>query len=188
MLDSLSSLRIIKNGLTNFGRNIWLSLAATIVMTITLVIFGTLFLLFILTNYSIHTIQDTVDVSVYFKVGLAEQQIFKIEDYLKADSRVKQVEYVSAQQAFDNFKALHQSDPLITESLNELNDNPLPATLHIKTYNLDDYPAVAQNLESGQYKDFIDKVNFQDNRDVIDRLDKILKFIITFGIGLVACW
>jgi cell division transport system permease protein len=186
MADSLSFFRIIKNGLTNFGRNIWLSLAATMVMTVTLVIFATLFLLFILTSYSIHTIQNTVDVSVYFKVGLAEEQILKIKDTVQSDPKVAEVSYVSAQQAFDNFKALHQNDPLIIASLNELNSNPLSATLHIKAKSLDDYPAISQNLESGQYKDFIDKVNFEDNRAIIDRLDKILKFIIAFGSTLVA--
>lgn len=184
-MDSISFFRIVKTGFVNFWRNLWLSIAATMVMTITLVIFATLFLLFVLTNYSIHTIQNTVDISVYFKVGLAEDQIFKIENNVKADPRVKEVDYVSADQAFSDFKTLHQNDPLITESLNELTSNPLPATLHIKTYNLSDYPAVAQTLQSDQYKSFIDKVNFEDNRAIIDRLDKILKFIITFGLILV---
>lgn len=185
MFDSISFLRIIKIGFVNFWRNFWLSIAATIVMTVTLVIFSTLFLVFILTNYSIHTIQNTVDVSVYFKIGLAEEQITKIKDGISQDPRIKEVNYVSATQAFNNFKAAHQSDPLITESLNELTENPLPATLHIKTYNLGDYPAVAQNLGSEQYKSFIDKVNFEDNRLVIDRLNKILKFVVTFGLALV---
>jgi cell division transport system permease protein len=186
MFDSISSLRVIKIGFVNFWRNLWLSLAATIVMTVTLVIFSSLFLVFILTNYSIHTIQNTVDVSVYFKIGLAEQQIDKIKDQISQDPRIKEVDYISASQAFDNFKAAHQNDPLITESLNELTENPLPATLHIKTYDLSDYPGVAQNLESDQYKNFIDKVNFEDNRVIIDRLNKILKFVITFGLALVA--
>jgi len=185
-MDSISFLRIIKIGFVNFWRNLWLSLAATMVMTITLVIFSTLFLVFILTNYSLHTIQNTVDVSVYFKIGLAEEQIFKIKSEIAQDPRIKEVNYVSAAQAFDNFKAAHQNDPLITSSLNELSENPLPATLHIKTYKLDDYPAVATQLESDQYANFIDKVNFEDNRLVIDRLNQILKFVVTFGIALVA--
>src|ERR1700733_6929273 len=125
MFDSISFFRVIKTGFVNFWRNLWLSLAATMVMTITLVIFGTLFLLFVLTNYSIHTIQDTVDISVYFKIGLAEQQINTIESQIQADPRVKQVTYISATDAFNNFKAAHAGDPLITESLNELTDNPL---------------------------------------------------------------
>ena len=185
MLDSLSFFRVIKTGFTNFGRNIWLSLAATMVMTITLVIFGTLFLIFVLPNYSIHTIQNTVDISVYFKVGLQEEQALKIKDEVASDSRVKEVDYISATDAYNNFKAVHQNDPLITESLNELTDNPLPATLHIKANNLSDYPVIAQSLQGSDYSSFIDKVNFDDNRAIIDRLDKILHFIIAFGLGLV---
>ncbi len=186
MMDSISFLRVIKIGFVNFWRNFWLSAAATIVMTVTLVIFSSLFTVFILTNYSIHTIQNTVDISVYFKIGLADDQITKIKDDIAHDPRIKEIDYVSAEQAFDNFKAAHQNDPLITESLNELTQNPLPATLHIKTYNLSDYPGVAQNLESDQYKSFIDKVNFEDNRVVIERLNTILKFVVTFGLALVA--
>ncbi len=156
------------------------------VMTTTLVIFGTLFLLFVLTNYSIRTVQNTVDISVYFKIGLAEEQINKIQTDVKTDPRVKEVTYVSAIQAFEDFKTRHQSDPLITQSLNQLTENPLPATLHIKANQLDDYPQIAQTLSADQYKDFIDKVNFEDNRLVIDRLNKILKFIVTFGLILIA--
>ncbi len=178
-------MRIIRTGFVNFWRNLWLSTAATMIMTVTLVIFSTLFLLFVLTNYSIHTIQNTVDISVYFKIGLAEEQINSIKSDIASDARVKEVSYVSAAQAFEDFKNKHENDPLIMASLNELTENPLPATLHIKTYQLDDYPAIADKLQSDQYKDFVDKVNFEDNRLVIDRLNKMLKFIIAFGLGLV---
>ena len=185
MLDSISFFRVIKSGLTNFIRNPWLSAAATMVMTITLIIFSTLFLLFTLTSYSIKTIQNTVDISVYFKLGLAEEQINKIKSGLEKDLKIKEVIYVSAVKAFEDFKERHKKDPLITQSLNELTENPLPATLHVKTFELSDYPAVAENLQNGQYKSFIAKVNFEDNRVVIERLNRVLKFIVTFGLVLV---
>jgi len=189
MMDSMSFLRVIKIGFVNFWRNRWLSLAATMVMTITLVIFATLFLLFVLTNFSLKTIQETVDTSVYFKVGLAQPQIDKINDAIKSDPRVKSVTYVSAQQAYDNFKLMHQNDPLIIQSLNELNENPLPATSHVKMYNLSDYPAVTASLQADQYKNFIDKVSYNDDARTqlaIRRLDAISHFIVTGGIVLVA--
>ena len=185
MLDSISLFRIIKTGITNFGRNLWLSAAATMVMTITLVIFATLFLLFMLTNYSIKTIENTVDVSVYFKTGLAEERIKTIQEDLSKDPKIKEIDYVSAQQAFEDFKKNHENDPLIVQSINELTENPLPATLHIKTHELSDYPLIAEQLQSETYRDFVEKVNFEDNRLVIERLEKILKFIITFGLGLI---
>lgn len=186
MLDSISFFRIIKTGVTNFWRNLLLSAAATMVMTITLIIFSILFLLFALTNYSIKSIQSTVDISVYFKNGLVEEQILNIKKEFEADPKIKQIAYTSSQQAFEEFKLKHQNDPLITQSLNELTENPLPATLNVKAYNLEDYPDVATRLKDTKYQDFVAKVNFEDNRVVIERLGKILKFIITFGVGLIA--
>jgi len=164
---------------------LWLSAAATMVMTVTLIIFAALLLMFAMTSYSIKTIKNTVDISVYFKIGLGEQQIQNIQNDIKADSKVKEVVYVSSEDAFNAFKASHASDPTITSSLNELTENPLPATLHVKANNLEDYPGIADKLQSAQYKDFISKVNYQDNRLIIERLNKILKFIIAFGLGLM---
>jgi len=186
MFDSISFFRIIKTGVVNFWRNSWLSAAATMVMTITLVIFAVLFLLFAVTNYSIKSIQDTVDISVYFKNGLVEDQILSIKKDLETDPKIKEISYTSSAQALEEFKIKHQNDPLITQSLEELSDNPLPATFNVKANTLEDYPAVAEHLKDAKYQDFISKVNYEDNRDIIDRLGKILKFIITFGVSLIA--
>ncbi|MCL5666879.1 MAG: ABC transporter permease [Patescibacteria group bacterium] len=185
MFDSISAFRIIKTGFVNFWRNSWLSAAATMVMTITLVIFSVLFLMFAITNYSISTIKNTVDISVYFKTGLGEDQIMNIKKDFDSNSKIKEISYTSSQQAFDQFKEAHKNDPLITQSLNELTENPLPATFNVKAYQLDDYPGIAQQFQDPKYQDYISKVNFEDNRPVIERLGKILKFIVTFGIGLI---
>ena len=185
MLESISFFRVVKTGFVNFWRNLWLSAAATMVMTITLVIFAVLFLTFILTSYSIKTIQNTVDISVYFKIGLVEDKILSIKDQIAQDSRIKEITYTSSQQALDDFKIKHQNDPTIQSSLNELTENPLPATIHLKANNLSDYPGIAQTLSGDQYKDYISKVNYEDNRAIIDRLNKILKFLVTVGVGLV---
>ncbi len=186
MFHSVSFLRIIKTGLVNFTRNLWLSAAATMVMTITLVIFSTLFLLFAITSFSLQSIQNTVDISVYFKIGLAEEKIQALEQDIQSNPKVKEVKYTSAEQAFQNFKDKHASDPLITQSLNELTENPLPATLNIKANTLEDYPAIASQLQDAKYQEVVDKINFEDNRVVIERLNRILKFIVSFGVGLVA--
>ena len=185
MFDSISFARVIRSGFTNFWRNLWLSTAATMVMTITLVIFGVLFLMFSLTSFAIKSIQNTVDISVYFKIGLGENQILSIKQDVESDNRIKQLSYTSAQQALSDFKAQHANDPLLIGSLNELTENPIPATLHIKANNLEDYPAIASKLQDVKYKEFITKINFEDNRKIIERLSRILKFIITFGFGLM---
>lgn len=167
-------------------RNLWLSAAATMVMTITLVIFSTLFLLFAITNYSINSIQNTVDISVYFKNGLAEEKIQILQEELSGNDKIKSIKYTSASEAFENFKLKHEKDLLISQSINELTENPLPATFNIKAKNLEDYPQIAELLKQDKYVEVVDKVNFEDNRVIIDRLNRILKFIISFGVGLIA--
>lgn len=185
MLDSLSLYRIIKTGFVNFWRNLSLSAAATMVMAITLVIFAALFILFGLTSYSLKTIKNTVDISVYFKNGLGEDKISSIQKELEADPLVSGVKYTSALEALEEFRKKHETDPLIQQSLNELTENPLPATLNVKAHNLEDYPALANKLNDPKYQDFVDKVNYEDNRKVIDRLSRILNFIISVGLGLI---
>lgn len=172
-------------GLTNFRRNIWLASASTLIMTITLIILSVLTLLFVITNSSVTTIKERVDISAYFKNGLAESQIFVVKDQLEQDSRIEAVRYVSADEALEQFKTNHQNDPLLLESVGELSENPLPATLQVKAYNLEDYPAIAELLASDRYTSAIEKVNFEDNRVLIDRLNSLLTFIITIGIILI---
>lgn len=173
-------------GLTNFRRNLWLAAASTLIMTITLIILSVLSLLFVITSSSVHTIQERVDISAYFKNGLAESQIFVVRDQLKQDQRIAEVRYVSADEALAQFKETHKNDELISDAVKELSENPLPATLQIKAKNLEDYPAIADTLNSDKYKSSIEKVNFEDNRVLISRLNNLLKFIITFGIILIA--
>lgn len=184
-MNFISFFRITLMGLTNFRRNIWLAAASTLIMTITLIILSVLSLLFVITSSSVRTIQERVDISAYFKNGLAESQILVVRDQLSQDSRIAEVSYVTADEALASFKETHKNDELLIESVGELNENPLPATLQIKAKNLDDYPAIAELLNSSKYQSAIEKVNFEDNRTLIARLNNLLKFIITFGIILM---
>ncbi len=185
-MNFVSFFRIIKMGLSNFRRNLWLAGASTLIMTITLIILCVLSLLFVITSSSVNTIREKVDISAYFKNGLAESQIMVIRDELKQDPRIAEVKYVSAEEALSNFRETHKNDELLLESVGELNENPLPATLQIKASNLDEYPAIAETLGSDKYRSAIEKINFEDNRTLISRLNNLLKFIVTIGIILIA--
>ena len=155
------------------------------IMIITLIILSVLSLLFVITNSSVTSIQERVDISAYFKIGLAESNILVVRDEIAEDPRVEEVRYISADEALRNFKEKHKNDELILESVNELSENPLPATLQVKATNLEDYPAIAELLNSERYDSAIDTVNFEDNRVIIDRLNALLRFIITFGLALM---
>lgn len=184
MFDTISFFRIIRTGFLNFWRNIWLSGAATLVMVITLIMLSVLLVLFNVTKYAVQSTKERVDISVYFKTGLAESRVDEIRQELSRNENIKEISYTSATEALENFKAKHRNNLLVMQSLAELTDNPLPPTLQIKAKDLSLYPLIAESLKSDKYQSVISKVNFDDNRQVIERLAKILNFIVTTGLAL----
>lgn len=183
MLISLR--RLIIAGATNFWRNIWLSAAASLIMVITLAILTTTLLLFNLASVAISNVQERVDISVYFKSNVSEQQILAVKSSIESFPEVAHVNYISAATALEIFKQKHANDPLITESLDELGENPLPPALQVKARELNQYQEIVRELDKDEYKTYISKVNFDDNRAIIERLSAILGAITKFGIGLV---
>lgn len=181
----LSFFRIIKTGFVNFWRNIWLSLAATLVMVITLVILSVLVIMFIITNFSIRSVNEKVDISVFLKTGLAENRVQDIREDLLSHSLVKEVTYITPAEALDRFKEQNKENTLVLESLNELNENPLGGTLQVQAVNLESYPAIAEELNQEKYQSAIDRVSFKDSGPIIERLNRVLGFIITLGLTLV---
>lgn len=185
MLDSNLFLRIIKTGLVGFWRNVWLSAGAVMIMTVTLVIFSVLFLLFSITNYSVKSIKERVDVSVYLNKNILEDKAQEIKEKIKNIPEVKEVAYVSAEEVLKDFKIENQSNEKVVAALNEVNENPFGVTIRIKAQKLEDYPSITEKLGSEEYKEFIRSINYEDNRNVIQTLGQILRILVTFGSGLV---
>src|SRR3989338_8716266 len=80
--------RIFKNGFVNFGRNIWLAIAAIAMMGITL----TILLFAVVANATFsHTIADItshIDVSVYLKDTVTEKQRTDLINNIKDQDNV----------------------------------------------------------------------------------------------------
>jgi cell division transport system permease protein len=185
MLDSNSLFRIIKTGVVSFWRNIWLSVGATMVMTVTLVIFSMLFLLFSITSYSVKNVQQRVDISVYLKKTLLEDKIQKVKNEIEMFPEVREVEYVPSATVLEEFKQKNQDKPKVIAALNEVSENPFGSTLRVKAKNLEDYPKISEKLSADNFKEYVSEINYDDNREVIQKLGQILKIIISFGSGLV---
>jgi cell division transport system permease protein len=75
-------------------------------------------------QYIIKTAEQSVGISVFFEEGISDAQIQTIGDLLRKQPEVKRVEFVSASQAWENFKKENfQDSPDLIESFGE--DNPL---------------------------------------------------------------
>jgi cell division transport system permease protein len=183
-LGMVSIMRSISSGMVNFWRNIWLSTAATLVMVVTLIILTLTVLIVSISSYAIKNVQQRVDVSIYFNQQASDAQIQQIQSQIQVLPQVASVNYISAQQGLDAFKALHANDQVIIQSLSELDANPIPPTLQVKAKELDQYDAIVQFANQQQFQPYIANINYQDNRSLIQRMSKILATLRRIGIGL----
>lgn len=188
-MRKLAFRRIFKSGLQDFFRGGFVSLSSVLVLTITLFIMTSIILLGGFLNYSLNQVKNKVDVNVYFVVGTDESDIMSVKKSLESLPEVSLVEYISSDQALINFKEKHKSDDLTLQALAELGENPLGATLNIKAKEPSQYAGIAKYLEDmssgvlskGGTKN-IDKVNYAQNKIVIDRLTRIINSANMVGI------
>ena len=173
--------RIIRSGFVSFYRNGWLSVAATGIVTFSLVLVSTFVLLLLLGQSVIQNIQQKIDVEVFFKDDAKVTDIMTIKDQLQQNPNALSVRYISKQEALQIYKGQNQRNQKLLEQLSE-EDNPLPASLQVKAKNPDDLNAFNPVLESDFSKPLVESRSDKENRDIIQRLQRIVSFIRSLGI------
>ena len=71
---------------------------------------------------------DVVLIAVYLKDNISDELKESIEKEIKSWEEVKEVKYISKEEAFERFKEQNKD----SEILNEIQGNPLPASFEIK--------------------------------------------------------
>lgn len=184
--------RIFDVGWTNFKRNSYLSMGTTGVMVLVLFLFSGLMSLNYLASQVVSGLEEKVDVSVYFKSDASEGEINKVKGDLESLGTVKNVEYVSKDQALNEFKERHAGDTLVQDSLAELDENPLQASLNVKARDSAEYASIVTFLEGNKFRSLVDKINFYENEQVIQRVLAISGglrnwgFLLTMALALIA--
>jgi cell division transport system permease protein len=163
----------------NFRRNSLVSYAAILVTTITLTVVTALFLFQAILNSAIATIQTKVDIAVYFTADAPEDQILSLESSLEALPEVASVQYISADQQVLAFRDRHSDDYLTLQALDEIGDNPFGGLLQISAKDPTQYDAIANVLEGDNdiaraNSQIIERINYSQNKDVIDRLNTLI--------------
>jgi len=167
-------------------------MGTTGVMILVLFLFSGLMSLNYLASQIVSGLEEKVDVSVYFKNDASEEEINKVKSDLELLGTVKKVEYVSKDQALNEFKERHAGDTLIQDSLAELDDNPLQASLNVKADDSSQYASIVTFLEGNKFRSLVDKINFYENEQVIKRVLAISGglrnwgFLLTMVLALIA--
>lgn len=176
--------RIVKYGWQAFLRNGWLSLSTISIMILAALVFEGLILFNVAGKTALTSIQNKIDISVYFKSGVDEDTILNIKRSLEGLEEVKSVEYISREQALEEFKARHEGEETITQTLAELDENPLLASLNIKANDPSEYASIASYLENENLGNVVEKVTYAQNQVVIDRLVGLIETMKKGGITL----
>jgi cell division transport system permease protein len=127
--------RIMRTGMVNFLRNMWLAIAAMAIMIVTLSII--LFSVIVNATFSntVTQITNKIDVSLYLKDSVTPTQTQDLLNQLKALPSVQKVTYLSKARALQAYEKQNAGNQGLLQAITET-DNPLPATVQVKPVDL----------------------------------------------------
>lgn len=175
--------RVFLGGTNNFVRNAWLSAAAMAVMVITL----SIVLFSVIANatfsYTVQQIRDKIDISVYLKDDVNEEQRDNLITNLKDVDNVKGIIYISKDEALKSYLELNKDNIDLQLAVSQT-DNPLPASLQIKLNDPDKIDPIKQFLEKPDTKALqSDETSYSgDRKEAIDKIAKATTFIRKAGV------
>jgi len=179
--------RIIRTGMVNFVRGLWLALAAMAIMIITL----TIILFSVIVNatfgHTVDQIASQVDVSVFLKDEVSDAQAKQFVADIKKQSIVKKVEYLNKQQAQANFIKQNGGNQSLQTAVIETG-NPIPATVHVYPTDLNEINNIKNFLTKPQYQKLQtpDSPSYKgDRKKAIDNITHATNILRRAGVAAV---
>lgn len=166
-------------------------------VTITLCVITLIIFLQAVLHFSLNQIKDKVDVTIYFTTSAPEDKIMFLKSSLEKLPEVAAVSYTSREEALKIFRDRHIKDYPTIQALDEIKENPLGAYLNVKAKEISQYENIANFLKSDDKlvagsSSIIDKVNYHQNKLIINRLNDIISgaqklgFLITLFFVIIS--
>lgn len=183
----LTFVRMMRYGVNNITRNAWLTIAASAVMTITLlVIFTTVAARTVLMDTA-DEIRSRVDMSIYLKTDTPDDQAEDIRRDIEQLDSVLSASYTSPSAARAEWAERNSSDVDMLEALNEAT-NQFPGTLRVKIVDINDPSELREFVrESEATQEVLDpsrEPSFESDRaKAINQIGRWTSLAERFGIG-----
>ena len=183
----LTFLRMIRYGVNNFSRNAWLTVAATAIMTITLLIIAFSLVSRQVLLDRVAKVQEKVDMSIYLKRDTPDSEADKIVSRLQDLTSVKEVSYKNSAQIREDYAEQNKSNPIALEALNASN-NKFNSTIRVSLKNINDTRQLEDFTKTdtglGKYLNPDVAPSFEGSRrNVIKNLASSIDFAQKLGIG-----
>ena len=146
---TLTFMRMIRYGISNFSRNIWLTVAATAVMAVTLlIIFSTMAARNVLID-TVSFISNRVDMSIYLKSDAPEDKIMALQERITRLDNVASVRYISSEEARSQQTEQNKQDTETLEAIREAS-NMMPATIRVNLKDINDTSSLNAFVEGDE--------------------------------------
>lgn len=152
----LTWLRMARYGANNFTRNAWLTTAATVVMTITLIIVLVTVVAQGVLRSTVDELRQKVDFSIYLKTDVSNSEVATLTKKLKSLPSVTSVSYTDITEAKDAY--IKQNKPSV-EQLQAISElpaelNPFFPSLRVAIQDPNDTAALANLVtKDAQFKE-----------------------------------
>lgn len=176
--------RIFSHGVQNFFRNSWLSVAATAVMVVALVIILSAIVLNVTARNAISELSKNLKVSIYILDEAAPADVATLQKALVSNQYVADVNYISKSQAQEQFTESFQNDQKLLEGLALLGGNSLPASFEVSVKDLSKIQEVGDIAKKEEFKTIVESITLgkTDAKKTIDRAASAQDFITTASI------
>ena len=122
----------LKQGIKNIRRNWMFSLASIITMAACIFLVGVFYSIVNNVDNIAHKVEQEVPVTVFFYEGTTQEQIDAVENLIKARPEVENVEFESADDAWQKFKDQYFQGSDAAEGFKD--DNPLVNSANLQVY------------------------------------------------------
>jgi len=174
---------IIREALIGLRRNGVMTFIAISIMFFSLFLFG----LFLVGTFNLFGIirvaREKVEINAFLKEDLSPDERNELANKMKAMVGVKSLEYISKDQALEEFKKEIPSAPSLIEALKS---NPLPPSFKIKLEDAFTSPAKVEEVAL-KLNIFSEIETVEYGEAWVNRLDRVVKILFVFDIllGLV---
>jgi cell division transport system permease protein len=177
--------RILKLSFQDIGRNIWLSVVTVTILILALFSINSLFTAQVISQNAIEAVKSKVDINLYLENNADEDKILELKTQIEKMPEVKEVRYVSQQEALISFRQQNEENPEIIQALRELGKNPLSPSLIILPKSADNTDTLITNLKAYQ-SDIIESRDFNDNTVILEKINNITDSVNQVGMIIIA--
>lgn len=168
---------VISQGIRNTIKNKWFTLASVATISACLFVFGIFYAVIVNFQNIIKTAEEGVSITVFFEPGIADERVVQIGDMINNHTAVARTNYISAEQAWQEFK-----EEYLKGYADGFTENPLANSQNYEIYLND----VSRQSELVAYLETLDGVRRVNRSEVTaNTLMGVNSLVAYVSIGMI---